>query len=289
MSLKKYEAFSKTVELGSLTNAADALGYTQSGISHMLNSLEDELGFTLLYRSRSGIRLTTAGEQLLPKIREILDKERELGGLVSRIAGNSAGVVRVGAFNSVAVHWLPEIIRKYHAENPSVEIRLINGNSHEVEDWLIREEVDVAFLSAPAPAGVQAIPLTEESLVAVLPPEHPLTRYDRVPVTLAAKEPIISLLDRSAQDMNRIWSSAEIVPNVHYSVKDDYAIFAMVCAGLGISIMPKMILKGVTNQLVIRELSPPATRTISLGYRDRSAAAVDSFCRCVEDWAADNL
>lgn len=51
MSLKKYEAFSKTVELGSLTNAADALGYTQSGISHMLNSLEDELGFTLLYRS----------------------------------------------------------------------------------------------------------------------------------------------------------------------------------------------------------------------------------------------
>ena len=131
-----------------------------------------------------------------------------------------------------------------------------NGNSHEVEDWLIREEVDVAFLSAPAPAGVQSIPLTEEPLVAVLPPEHPLTRYDRVPVTLAAKEPIISLLDRSAQDMNRIWSSAEIVPNVHYSVKDDYAVFAMVSAGLGISIMPRLVLKGVTNQVVTRELSP---------------------------------
>ena len=71
MSLQKYEAFIKTVELGSLTKAAETLGYTQSGVSHMIQSLEDEVGTKLMHRDRSGIRMTSDGEQLLPYFTDI--------------------------------------------------------------------------------------------------------------------------------------------------------------------------------------------------------------------------
>ena len=76
MSLKKYEAFVRTVELGSLTKAAEAMGSTQSRISHVLSALEEEYGFVLLRRNRSGVRLTEAGEMVLPKMQEILQKDR---------------------------------------------------------------------------------------------------------------------------------------------------------------------------------------------------------------------
>ena len=82
MSLKKYEAFVRTVELGSLTRAAEAMGSTQSRISHVLSTLEEEYGFVLLRRNRSGIRLTEAGAMVLPKMQEILQKDRELTELI---------------------------------------------------------------------------------------------------------------------------------------------------------------------------------------------------------------
>ena len=84
MSLKKYEAFVRTVELGSLTKAAQSRGSTQSRISHILNDLEEEYGFRLMHRSRGGIELTEAGRLLLPKMQAILQKEQELSGKCGR-------------------------------------------------------------------------------------------------------------------------------------------------------------------------------------------------------------
>ena len=95
MSLKKYEAFVRTVELGSLTRAAEAMGSTQSRISHVLSTLEEEYGFVLLRRNRSGIRLTEAGAMVLPKMQEILQKDRELTELIGDIRSADAGTVRL--------------------------------------------------------------------------------------------------------------------------------------------------------------------------------------------------
>ena len=72
MNLRKYEAFASVVQLGSLTRAAQALGCTQSAVSHMIHSLETELGFRLLVRNRHGIKLTADGEATLPAVLEVL-------------------------------------------------------------------------------------------------------------------------------------------------------------------------------------------------------------------------
>lgn len=290
MSLKKYEAFAKTVELGSLTKAANALGYTQSSMSHILNSLEAELGFSLLMRNRGGIKLTAAGEQILPKIREILEKKQELDSLAARIAGDDQGVVRVGAFTSVAVNWLPGIIKAYRRDHPAVEIKMFNGDYHDVEGWLASGDIDVGFLALPGPGGIRCLPLKEDPLVVILPQEHPLAKLEEVPIAQAVKEPIISLLETSSQDVTRALGKAGIKPDIKYSTKDDYAIIAMVRAGLGISIMPELLLMDRSGDVAIRRLSPAASRTIALGYPEgrKTLPAVESFIRCVEGWVAEN-
>ena len=155
MSLKKYEAFARIVELKSLTKAADDLGYTQSCLSHMINSLESELGFSVLVRSRSGISLTAEGELILPVIRKILEEKKHLDRLVASISAEGAGVVRIGAFTSVAVNWLPGILKKYRETHSTVEIRMFNGDYHDVEQWLKQGEIDIGFLALPGPEGIR--------------------------------------------------------------------------------------------------------------------------------------
>ena len=122
MSLKKYEAFVRTVELGSLTKAAQSLGSTQSRISHILNDLEEGYGFRLMRRSRGGIELTEAGRLLLPKMQAIVQKEQALSDCVAEIRNADAGTVRLGVFTSVAVHWLPGMIRSFQAAHPKAQL-----------------------------------------------------------------------------------------------------------------------------------------------------------------------
>ena len=97
MNIRKYEAYVKAVELGSLSKAAEELGYTQSGISHMMQSLEDEVGFPLLVRTSSGILPNTEGEMLLPIIRQLLQTNESLEQNIAKIKGADIGSIRIAA------------------------------------------------------------------------------------------------------------------------------------------------------------------------------------------------
>ena len=125
MTASKYAIFAKAVELGSFTNAAKALGCTQSGVSHAINALEDELGLKLILRSRAGLRLTADGERILPAVKAVLAASKELEGTVAAIRGLELGCVRIGAFTSVAVHWLPGMIKSFEQLHPQIEFEEI--------------------------------------------------------------------------------------------------------------------------------------------------------------------
>ena len=228
MSIKQYEAFVKTAELGSLTRAAEALGSTQSRISHVLSAMEEEYGFRLMQRSRSGVVLTEAGTMLLPKMEAVLRQNRELETLIADIRGSDAGTVRLGAFTSVAVHWLPGMIEAFQAAHPRVELKMFNGDYYDVEQWLRDGTVDMAFITLPAPEGTRVIPLAEDELLAILPKGHPLAAKPQISTSCLGREPFISLLQSSDHDIHRALDKAGIIPNIRYTTKDDYAIIAMV-------------------------------------------------------------
>ena len=289
MSLKKYEAFVRTVELGSLTKAAQSLGSTQSRISHILSDLEAEYGFSLLRRSRGGIELTEAGRLVLPKMQEILSKEQALAECVDEIRNANAGTVRVGVFTSVAVHWLPGMIRSFQAEHPGAHLEMRNGDYHDVDQWLREGSVDLGFVTLPAPAGMRTIPLAEDPLVAILPRDHRLARLEQIPIEELGQDPFISLLQSSDHDIHRALDNAGVHPNIKFTTKDDYAILAMVEQGLGISIVPQLLIRGRGQNLAVRPLVPHASRTIALAIPEGEALpVVNAFAQTAVEWLKEN-
>lgn len=285
MSMKKYEVFVKTVELGSLTKAAEALGSTQSRVSHVLKDLEQGFGFPLLHRSRSGIALTEAGTMLLPAMEAIVAQNRALEELAAEIRGADAGTVRIGAFTSVAVHWLPGMIRTFQEQHPKAELQMLNGDYHDMALWLKDGQIDLGFVSLPAPDGVRTIPLAEDPLVAVLPKGHALSQMAQIPIEAMTHDPFISLLQSSSQDIHRALSAAGVRPNIKYTTKDDYAILAMVEQGLGISIVPQLLIRGRTQGLEVRPLLPAASRTIALAIPEGDLSPVaEAFIKTAQDW-----
>ena len=150
MSIDKYRTLTVVVETKSLTRAAAELGCTQSAVSHSIDALEKELGFAVLIRSRAGVRLTEEGERLMPAVRNLLSSAEQLNQTASAIRGLESGTVRIGAFTSVAVHWLPTVLKEFQHDYPKVDFKLLNGDYHDVEQWLSDGSVDVGFVAMPS-------------------------------------------------------------------------------------------------------------------------------------------
>ena len=228
MALDRYATLMTVVETGSLTRAAEQLGCTQSAVSHCLDTLESELGFTILRRSRAGVMLTDEGERLLPAVRSFLGAAEQLRQTASSIRGLESGTVRIGAFTSVAVHWLPPILKEFQRDYPRVDFRLLNGDYHDVEQWLANGSVDVGFVALPSPVNCEFIPLMEDRLLAILPLHSRFEHYPKFPLVECETEPFISLLKSSDHDARRALEAAGVNPNVRFYTKDDYAVIAMV-------------------------------------------------------------
>ena len=289
VSLKKYEAFVKTVELGSLTKAAEALGSTQSRISHILRDLEEEYGFSLMQRTRSGIELTKAGTLVLAQMQAVLQQDHLLEELIHDIRNADAGTVRLGVFTSVAVHWLPGMLHAFQTAYPRVEVEMFSGDYHDIDLWLQNGAVDLGFVTLPCPRNVQTIPLAEDPLVAILPKHHRLAAFDRIPIEEFHQEAFISLLQTSAHDIHRALDRAGVVPKIKFTTKDDYAILAMVAQGLGVSIVPQLLIQGRTENLEVRPLEPRASRTIALAVpEDNTLPVVEVFAKTAETWIREN-
>ncbi len=272
MKLSRWETLMAVVEQESLTRAAQVLGCTQSAVSHSMEALEEELGFAVLKRGRAGVKLTAEGERLLPAVRGLLNSAEQLEQVAASIRGLEAGTVRIGAFTSVAVHWLPGVLKEFQADYPKVAFKLLNGDYHDVEQWLSDGSVDIGFVNMPCGLDCECIPLMEDRLLAILPEDSRFASYPKFPLTECETEPFISLLQSSDHDARRALEAAGVKPNVRFYTKDDYAIIAMVEQGLGMSIMPELLLKGRHDRLLVLPLIPEAKRTIGLAIAAGSKA-----------------
>ena len=278
------------IETGSLTEAAEKLGCTQSAVSHAIAGIEEELGFGVIKRGRSGVRLTDEGERILPSIRGLLNSAEQLKQTASAIRGLNSGIVRIGSFTSAAVHWLPGILKEFQKDYPGVEFKLLNGDYHDVEQWLEDGSIDIGFVNMPCSVGCECIALMEDRLLAILPKDSRFASYPRFPIVECETEPFISLLQSSDHDARRALDSAGVKPNVRFYTKDDYAIIAMVEQGLGMSIMPELLLKGRHDDLLALPLVPEAKRTIGLAIAagEKAGPATRKFADYVIRYVSEN-
>lgn len=270
--MKKYQAFVKTVEFGSFTKAAESMNYSQSGISKMVAELEKEWSLTLLERDRGGIRLTADGQKLLPLAKKVLEEYSRLQTTVDELNGLNAGIIRIGTFSSVATHWLPNIIRRFQADYPNIDYEILIGDYTEINGWLEEGRVDCGFLPRTMASGLECISLAEDRLLAVLPEGHPLESLALFPIKALCEEPFMLLKQGKTSEVSELLDAHDLHPDIRFTTLDDYAIMSMVESGLGISVLPELILTRNPYRIVTKELDVPATRDICFVLRDSATA-----------------
>ncbi len=274
MNLQKYMAFVKTVEYGSFTKAAEILHYSQSGISRMINDLEREWSVSLLERGRAGVRLTSDGLKLLPFAQSVCNEYQKLQAQVDDLNGLQSGLIRIGTFSSAATHWLPNIIKEFQKDYPNIDYELLLGDYAEIESWILEGRVDCGFLRLPTRPEFETIFLEQDKLLVVLPENHPLADCERFPIKAVCDYPFMLLEKGVKAEVSEIFERCNISPKVHFTTWDDYAVMSMVESGLGISILPQLILRRIPYRIVAKELDVPAYRKIGFAFRDKKSMSL---------------
>ncbi len=268
-NLLKYLAFVKTVEMGSFTKAARELNYAQSSISKMIADLENEWGLVLLERGRNGICLTTSGEQVLPYIRNIINDFEKLDGYVNELNGVKTGTIRIGVFASVAINWLPNIFSRFQNDYPGIDYEMLLGDYDEIEKWIEEGRIDCGFLRMTPEMKLDNIFLKEDEYKVVLPVGHPLAQKDKIDVRELENEPFLLLEHGGKTEVSEILEKSNVHPKIRFTTWEDFAIMAMVEKGLGVAILPEMILQGVHYKMEVRPLEKPYYRKICLAMKDK--------------------
>lgn len=266
--LLKYLAFVRTVERGSFTKAAEDLHYAQSSVSKMIAVLESEWGMTLLERSKSGVCLTSAGEQLLPCLRKALCGYDELEGQILRMQGLETGTVRIGTFSSVAINWLPNVFSKLRRDYPGIGYEMLLGDYDEVERRIDDGRVDCGFLRLPTKGKFDTIPLTQDEYKVILPVGHPLAEKETIGINDLNGQPFLLLEHGGKTEVTDLLNAYHVTPDIRFTTWEDFAIMAMAEKGLGIGILPDLILRRVPYRIEIRSLAEPYYRSVGLAMKD---------------------
>lgn len=274
--MDKYIVLQKIIELNSFTKAAKSLGYTQSAVSQMISSLEDELSIKLLNRSRKGVMLTEEGKELYPFIEQTILQYRAMKEKSNEIIGLESGVIRIGTISSITCHWLPQLIKKFQERYPNVQFILHQGDYTSIQEWIKIGMIDFGFINPNAVSGIKTKVVKDGEMLAILPLDHPLVKEETIKLEELISEPFILLEEGHYSEPLEAFNECGISPKINYTLHDDYAIMTMVEAGLGISVLAELVLKRTSYQFVAKSTEPKIFRTISVGFKDEKSLPISS-------------
>ncbi len=259
MDTLKIKAVLLAVKSKSLSKAAEEFAYTPSAISHSVDSLENELGVKLLNRSHTGVRLTEEGELLFEKLSAVVDAEDELVKSASAISASKNNRVRIGTYSSVSVNLLPKILNGFKEHHPDISISVIVGNK--ISDWIDEDKVDVLF-------GIQNpdcvwIPIAQDDFVAVVPKTF---FPDRKKIRCEELYPYSFILTGNS-NVTRNFDLNNFKELITLTSEDDMSAVSMVQEGMGVTILPSLVLKKQQKGIRTIKLEPNLYRTLGVSYK----------------------
>lgn len=273
MTLFSYEIFDAVARQGSFNKAAQQLHLTPSAISHAIAVMEEELGFALFNRGKTGVTMTSYGASLYPSIRAVLNSAEALKQSVARLNGLEKGKVKVAAFNSVCTCLLPGILKSFKAQYPQIEVEVYQGTYDDMKDWLRNGQTDIAFLSFGCREEFALTELFAEPLRCITPKGWPAPPDGIMTPELMNGQDFVVQGDATDAEMRQYLKKHKISTERRCHVLDDLSNLAMVEAGMGISIMPEMLLKTCTSEVDIYPLSPAENRVVGITSQRPGAMA----------------
>ena len=269
MDSSKFFALLKAAEYGSLTRAAEELGYTQAGLTHMMNRLEKEIGITLLQRTKSGVNLTPDAKKLFPLIKSFSEQGLELEKAIRNLTENNDTVIRIASYTSIANHWLPVIIKKFHHDFPDVNFEIRSGNFEEISRLVSGGEADLGFTSKQEIMHGGWIPLRDDPLYAVLPPDYRV-ETENVHVSIFDNKEFFMPTYGFDYDIMNTLKRNNVKPDLIRSAVDDATIVSMVSNGLGFSILPKLVLEGMVGSFAAKPVEPFSSRELGILIKSKN-------------------
>lgn len=287
MTLLSYKIFKTVVEQKSLLKASDVMHLTPSAISHAISSMERELGFTLFIRSKSGVQLTSYGENLLPSIRAVLNSEEYLMQEISLFNGLQKGSVKIGTFNSVCTTWMPKIVESFTALYPNINIEIYQGTYDDIAYWIKSGVVDLGFLSTSSAGELSITPLYKDRLVCVVPKGFQPIHTGYITLDDIKGQFFVSQRDSCDADISIFFEKYGLKVRSNCYVVDDQSTIAMVESGFGICIMPELVMKKINYNVNIYPIEPSEYRIIGLSVLKKqvmSPAVAKMFEHIVEKY-----
>jgi DNA-binding transcriptional LysR family regulator len=294
MNLEQLRSFVEVARLGHFTQAAERLHLAQPSLSRQIASLEQDLGAELFHRARGGSTLTTAGESLLPLARRMLADAESVRRELAELAGLERGRVRLGATPTLCISLVAEVLSAFHAEHPGIELHLSEHGSRRLLDELESGELDLALITTSEAGSAERFrvtPLLEEELVVISSAAAPavaggasirLWEVARLPQIVFSSSYDL----RSATDA--AFAAAGLEPEVVLEGAEMDAVLRFVERGLGVAIVPAMVLIDRPGLRSVRLEGPVLTRSISLA-RPRDVAptsAVEVMQQTIAETAA---
>lgn len=279
MDNKRLNAFLKSAQLGSLSAAAEVLGYTPSAVSQLVSSLESELGIQLLVRTARGVYATQEAQGLIPIIEDYLSREQLIYDYISNIKGLSEGSLTISAYPSAAVNWLPEVVSTFSRNHPNISINILEGVRSDIFRHLDAGIAELGFLVYADPMPYEWIPLSDERLLAVLPKSHPLAGNNSFPISEVMHENFILSSSGNEPEILNMLAKHHIHPKISYTTYNTPVNLAMVQRGIGISICNELSIKNYSDAVAALPLDPPEKVTFGIAYRsyDELTAAARKF------------
>src|SRR5690242_16116369 len=276
MTFAQLEIFVTVIECQSFSLAASHLGISQSGVSHAVANLEEELGVLLIERHRPGIALTEMGKCMIRHARQMLGLHDAILQEAAATKGLKLGSVRIGSFGpTTSVRLLPQLMWTFGQKYPEIELRVFEAGDREVVEWLHDRYVDVGFVMLPNEM-VDTIQIAEDQLVVVVPAGHPLAKRSAIRPAELASEPFILSGGGSRQLIEEVFRSAGVRLNVRYRLQQVLSILEIVRRGLGVSVVAELALPEDCKGLSVVPFEPRVVRRIGLAVRDRNNLSLAS-------------
>ena len=262
MDTEKCTVLLTAIDQGSLSGAAEVLGYTPSGVSRLVASLEADLGLPLLTRSKGGVTPTPECEALRPRLAELATLGRACREEAAAVRGLEAGSLTVGSAYRPLYRALAATIAAFSAEHPGIQVRIEHANSSTLAAGMARRAIDFSLMSRRE-IDCRWTPLAQDAMVAVVPPDHALAHADAFPIERLLNEAFIELYPGEDCDNSRTLTAAGIRPRAAYTAHDTSAAFALVEAGLGIALMNDIYARSARVRVAVVPLAP--TRIVEIG------------------------
>ena len=258
MDTEKCAALLCALEEGTLARAADRLGYTPSGISRMIAALEEDVGFPLLYRGRSGVSATGECETLLPALRQMVYQAESCRQTAASLRGLEQGSITVGANYRFYARQLAQLMARFREKHPGIAFQTIEGTSTTLVTALQEHRADLCIISRRE-GPHQWLPLRQDQMMVMLSPQHPLAAAEEaVPIRRLETESYIEIYPGRETDNSRILAENGVCPGNRFAgVEDDFSAMAMVEAGLGVALVNALIAETLNGNVVFRPLDPP--------------------------------